>query len=73
MLALLIVSSDCGGAALVQDLGATYEFLVSDRSTQGGSLYFPSAYRNQGVALPYSFQDSEQYWGEYVCAFPGRK
>src|SRR5581483_4698487 len=58
-----------GAAATVQDLGATYQFLVSDRATQDGVLYFP----RPGVALPYSFRDSPQYWGEYVCAFPDRK
>ena len=73
LLALVIVPSACTGSVVVQDLGATYEFLVSDRSTQGGALYFPAAYREQGIALPFSFRDSEQYWGEYVCAFPDRK
>ena len=73
VLALLIAVSARAGSVVVQDLGATYEFLVSDRSTQGGALYFPAAYRKQGIAMPFSFQDSEQYWGEYVCAFPDRK
>jgi hypothetical protein len=41
---------------VVQDLGATYEFLVSDRSTKGGALYFPAAYRRQGIVVPFSFQ-----------------
>jgi hypothetical protein len=67
--ALVLASSDCAGADVIQDLGATYEFLVSDRATKGGALYFP----RQGIALPFSFWDSEQYWGEYVCAFPDRK
>src|SRR5277367_5845046 len=73
VLALVIVPSACAGSVVVQDLGATYGFLVSDRSTKGGALYFPTAYRKQGIAVPFSFQDSEQYWGRYVCAFPGRK
>ena len=73
VLALVIATSARAGPVVVQDLGATYEFLVSDRSTQGGALYFPAAYRKQGIAMPFSFQDSEQYWGEYVCAFPDRK
>src|ERR1700730_3225872 len=73
VLALVIVPSACAGSVVVQDLGATYEFLVSDRSTKGGVLYFPAAYREQGIAVPFSFQDSEQYWGKYVCAFPDRK
>lgn len=72
-LALVSTWSDCAGAVVVQDLGATYEFLVSERATQGGALYFPTVYRGQGVVLPYSFRDSEQYWGEYVCAFPDTK
>ena len=73
VLALVIVPSACAGSVVVQDLGATYEFLVSDRSTKSGALYFPAAYRKQGIAVPFSFQDSEQYWGKYVCAFPDRK
>jgi hypothetical protein len=73
VLALAVVPSACVGSVVVQDLGATYEFLVSDRSTHGGALYFPAAYRQQGIAVPFSFRDSEQYWGEYVCAFPDRK
>ena len=73
VLALVIVPSARAGSVVVQDLGATYEFLVSDRSTKGGALYFPAAYRQQGIVLPFSFRDSERYWGEYVCAFPDRK
>jgi hypothetical protein len=73
VLALVIGPSDCAATVVVQDLGATYEFLVSDRSTKGGALYFPAAYRRRGIVVPFSFQDSEQYWGEYVCAFPDRK
>jgi hypothetical protein len=41
--------------------------------TGGGALYFPAAYRTQGVVLPFSFQDSDRYWGEYVCAYPDTK
>lgn len=73
VLALLIVSSACAGPVVIQDLGPTYEFLVSDRAAKGGALYFPAAYRQQGIAVPFSFRDSEQYWGQYVCAFPDRK
>ena len=73
VLALVIGPSDCAGAVVVQDLGATYDFLVSDRLTKGGALYFPAAYRRQGIVVPFSFQDSERYWGQYVCAFPDRK
>jgi hypothetical protein len=73
VLALVIVPSAWAGPVVVHDLGATYEFLVSDRSTKDGALYFPAAYRKQGIAVPFSFQDSEQYWGKYVCAFPDRK
>jgi hypothetical protein len=73
VLALVFVPSARAGSVVVQDLGATYEFLVSDRSTKGGALYFPAAYRQQGIVLPFSFRDSERYWGEYVCAFPDRK
>ena len=73
VLALVIASPDCAGSVAVQDLGATYQFLVTERATKAGALYFPAAYRQQGVAVPFSFQDSERYWGEYVCAFPDRK
>ena len=69
VLALVMGSSDCVAAGAVQDLGATYRFLVSDRSTEGGILYTPAAYRSEGVVVPFSFQDSPQYWGESVCAF----
>jgi hypothetical protein len=72
VLALVVVPVDCAGA-VVQDLGATYEFLVSERSTKGGALHSPTAYRKQGVVLPFSFRDSEQFWGEYVCGFPDKK
>lgn len=73
LVALVMGQSDCVGADAVQDLGATYGFLVSDRSTNGGALYSPAAYRSEGIVVPFSFRDSEQYWGEYVCAFPDRK
>lgn len=73
VLAVVIGPPDCAATVVVQDLGATYEFLVSDRLTKWGALYFPAAYRRQGIVVPFSFQDSEQYWGEYVCAFPDRK
>jgi hypothetical protein len=73
VLALVIGPSDCAGSVVMQDLSATYEFLVSERLTKGGALYSPAAYRSQGFVVPFSFQDSEQYWGEYVCAFPDTK
>jgi len=70
-LVLVLSASVRAGAAAagVQDLDTTYQFLVSDRATQAGALYAP----RQGVALPFSFWDSPQYWGEYVCDFPDRK
>ena len=73
VLAFVIVPPARAGSVVIQDLGATYEFLVSDRSTKGGALYFPAAYSGQGIAVPFSFRDSEQYWGAHVCAFPDRK
>src|SRR2546429_9970708 len=73
VLAFVLGPAVCAGAVLAQDLRATFEFLVSDRSTKGGALYSPAVYRGQGIVVPFSFQDSEQYWGEYVCAFPARK
>jgi hypothetical protein len=58
------------GAPAIDDLAASYQFLVSYRSTHGGALYAPAAGSLQGVVLPLSFYDSEQYWGAYVCTLP---
>ena len=55
----------------IEQLAATYEYLVSDRDTHGGALYRVAEGALQGLLLPYSFSDSERYWGEYVCRLPG--
>ena len=52
------------------ELAASYEYLVSYRDTHGGALYLPREGMFKGVPLPYSFTDSERYWGEYVCKQP---
>jgi hypothetical protein len=59
-----------GTGSIAEDLGSTYRFLVTERSTQGGALYRPAAYRERDIVLPFSFEDSAEYWGMYVCAFP---
>jgi hypothetical protein len=55
----------------IEQLAATYAYLVSDRDTHGGTLYRVTEGALQGLLLPYSFSDSERYWGEYVCRLPG--
>jgi hypothetical protein len=56
--------------APVEKLSGTYQYLVSARDTQHGALYRSSGGALKGLALPYSFSDSQQYWGEYVCRQP---
>jgi hypothetical protein len=68
-LALFPMSFVCGQPA-IEDLDASYQFLVSYRSTHGGALYTPAAGSQKGAVLPLSFYDSEQYWGAYVCTLP---
>ena len=51
-------------------LRESYEYLVSYRSTRGGALYNNSQGPLKGLILPFSFTDSEQYWGDYVCGLP---
>jgi hypothetical protein len=55
----------------IEELAGTYEYLVSDRDTHGGALYRPTDGALKGLVLPYSFSDSERYWGEYVCTLRG--
>jgi hypothetical protein len=50
----------------MRELAETYEFLVS----RGGALYSPASGPLNGVLLPLSFNDSPEYWGEYVCRLP---
>jgi hypothetical protein len=54
----------------IEDLDASYQFLVTHRSTHGGALYALTEGSLQGVALPLSFYDTDRYWGAYVCALP---
>jgi hypothetical protein len=55
----------------VEELAGTYEYLVSYRDTHGGALYRTTEGPLKGLVLPFSFSDSERYWGEYVCKLPG--
>jgi hypothetical protein len=71
LLALLSAIA-CGSRAADQNeapasLASSYEYLVSYRDTHGGALYLPREGPLKGAPLPYSFTDSERYWGEYVC------
>jgi hypothetical protein len=56
--------------ATITDLRETYEYLVSYRATHGGALYKNQQGPLKGLILPFSFGDSEQYWGDYVCGLP---
>jgi hypothetical protein len=58
------------GRPQIDELAATYEFLVSYRSTDGGALYQLTSGPLKSLILPFSFYDSGQYWGEYVCTLP---
>jgi len=73
LLALLPVLA-CGGEVsrdnALQELAGSYQYLVSYRDTHGGALYLPREGPLEGTPLPYSFTDSERYWGEYVCRQP---
>ncbi len=55
----------------IEQLAGTYQYLVSYRDTHGGALYRVAEGELQDLVLPYSFSDSERYWGEYVCRLPG--
>jgi hypothetical protein len=63
-------SPDAGQSDALSELAGSYEYLVSYRDTHAGALYVPSEGPFKGVPLPYSFTDSKQYWGEYVCKQP---
>ena len=79
LLVLVVASTSwlVGGRATARETGelealaGSYEYLVSYRDTHGGALYKPTEGPFKGLVLPYSFYDSEQYWGEYVCRQPG--
>ena len=72
---LLPCALTCNAAAAassdIEELAGTYEYLVSYRDTHGGALYRTTDGALKGLVLPYSFSDSERYWGEYVCRLPG--
>src|SRR5258706_16300865 len=53
------------------NLEATYAFLVSERDARGGVLHNVNTGSLAGLKLPFSFLDSADYWGAYVCALPG--
>lgn len=71
LLALLVVLTGAraasGPVAGPGPLAGSYEYLVSYRATHNGALYQVPDGPFRGMALPYSFSDSEQYWGSYVC------
>jgi hypothetical protein len=66
-----LVSTDAAAEQASFDaLRASYEYLTSFRDKHGGALrQFPDGLL-QAVSVPYSFSDSERYWGEYVCKLP---
>jgi hypothetical protein len=66
-----IATSIAHAQPVIEDLDASYQFLVTHRSTHGGALHALPEGPLQGVALPLSFYDSDRYWGSYVCALPG--
>jgi len=68
---LLACSAQARVASNLEELAGTYEYLVSYRDTHNGALYRATEGPLAGLALPYSFLDTEQYWGEYVCRQPG--
>src|SRR5258706_11008866 len=53
------------------NLEATYAFLLSERDARGGVLHNVNPGSLAGLKLPFSFLDSADYWGAYVCALPG--
>ena len=63
-------ASSAVGRPEIDELAATYDFLVSYRSTHGGALYKQTSGPLKSLVLPFSFYDSGQYWGEYVCTLP---
>jgi hypothetical protein len=73
--ALLACAALCAAVARadedIEALAGTYAYLVSARATHGGALYRATQGALKGVVLPYSFSDSERYWGEYVCGLAG--
>jgi len=67
---LLIAMAPLGAAAAdIDELQASYEFLVRDRTAGGVIFKLPAA--DGGYALPASFRDTADYWALYVCRLPG--
>jgi len=75
LLVLLLVATTAGAtpdrSPGFDRLSGSYAYLVSFRATLGGALYQAHDGPFKGVALPFSFTDSEAYWGDYVCKQPG--
>src|SRR5882757_4342156 len=76
LLALLVGVLTCVATSVaraqsgIDELDASYQFLVIPRST-GGALYALTDGVLKGVSSPLSFYDSDRYWGAYVCTLPG--
>jgi len=70
LLPALACGSETGRGEALAGLAGSYEYLVSYRDTHGGALYLLPEGPLKGAPLPYSFTDSERYWGEYVCKQP---
>lgn len=66
----LLAGRSAPAQSAIEALRESYQYLVSYRATHGGALYGNPQGPLQGLILPYSFSDSAQYWGEYVCRLP---
>ena len=71
LLCLLAGAARAVSVGGIDDVDASYRFLVSERA-QGGVLYRASAGELSGRMLPLSFYDTASFWGEHVCGFPAR-
>lgn len=69
MVLLMALNGHAASESRFETLESSYRFLVSDR-TQGGVLYHATAGQLKGLALPLSFHDSADYWGQHVCRYP---
>jgi len=68
--ALLALTAFIGAAhADVDELHASYEFLVRDRAAGGVVLTVPTP--SGDYLLPASYRDTPAYWALYVCRIPG--
>lgn len=57
----------------INDLAASYQFLIGNYQYQGGALYRATAGDLNGKDLPLSYFDSANYWGDYVCHIKGNQ